>query len=69
MIRQESQEEKPCRHIFINLGVAICPDCGRDTHETDWQLQGRLHEEWIASGKADWNICPQGGTIRGWWSI
>jgi hypothetical protein len=69
MTRQQLKEEKPCRHIFETIGAAICPDCGGDTHETDWQEQNRLHRQWIADGKADWNICPLGGTIRGWWSI
>jgi len=46
-----------------------CPDCGRDTHRTDWKFSAELHRKWIADGKADWNICPKGGTIRGWWSI
>jgi len=49
--------------------MEICPDCGRDTHETDFLQQTRLHEKWIEEGKADWSKCPQGGTLRGWWSI
>jgi hypothetical protein len=32
-------------------------------------LQRQLHKQWIEDGKADWNICPLGGTLRGWWSI
>ena len=58
-----------CRHIYYRIGVDVCPECGRDTHETDFAFQRKLHEEWIEQGKADWNICPQGGTLRGWWSI
>ena len=60
MIRQELQEEKPCRHIYEYLGMAMCAECGRDTHETDWQFQAELHREWVASGK---------GNYEGWWSI
>jgi hypothetical protein len=69
MTHQVLKEEKPCPHIFETIGVAICPDCGRDTHETDFEFQIELHKQWIRDGKADWNICPLGGTIRGWWSI
>lgn len=58
-----------CRHIYQRLAVATCPDCGLDTHETDFELQRELHKQWIEDGKADWNKCPLGGTLRGWWSI
>lgn len=58
-----------CRHIYQRVAAEICPDCGRDTHETDFALQRELHKQWIEDGKADWNICPLGGTLRGWWSI
>ena len=49
-----------CRHIYQDIGESICPDCGRDTHETDWEKEAQLHREWIASGKAKFG---------GWWSI
>jgi hypothetical protein len=58
-----------CRHIYEIIKAEICPDCGRDTHETDFLEQTRLHEKWIEEGNADWSKCPQGGTLRGWWSI
>ena len=58
-----------CRHVYERIDKDICPDCGRATHETDFELQRTLHETWMREGKADWNICPQGGTLRGWWSI
>ena len=58
-----------CAHIYQDLGVEICPHCNRPTHETDWAEQAKLHRQWIADGKADWSICPQGGPLRGWWSI
>ena len=37
-----------CGHIYKNIGVEICPDCGRYTHEVDWDLlikQRRSHRE------------------------
>jgi hypothetical protein len=49
-----------CRHIYEDIGEIICPDCGRDTHETDWAFQHALHADWITSGKA---------SKQGWWSI
>lgn len=49
-----------CRHVYEEVESDICPDCGRDTHRTDWAKQHELHREWIASGKA---------TAQGWWSI
>jgi hypothetical protein len=58
-----------CKHVYEIIGADICPACGRDTHETNFRVQNDLHRQWIADGKADWNVCPQGGTIRGWWSI
>lgn len=61
---------KYCRHVYEVVGAPICPDCGKDTHETDFKLTAQLHKQWWADGKADWSICPDcGGTIRGWWSI
>ena len=58
-----------CRHVYQVIGKAICPDCGGDTHESDFALQRRLHDEWIKNGKDQANKCPLGGTIRGWWDI
>lgn len=51
---------KKCNHIYEDIGMSICPNCGRDTHETDWLFQHQLHREWIASGKAQ---------SQGWTSI
>ena len=59
-----------CRHVYEDVGIPVCPYCGRDAHTIDWAEQSRLHREWIAQGKAEWSICPvEGGTLRGWWSI
>lgn len=59
-----------CRHVYESVGAPICPDCGRDTHETDSALQSRLFKEYYASEAPKAYICPvDGGTIRGWWSI
>lgn len=65
-----------CRHVYESVQKNdnsvqknICPLCAQCTHETDWVKANELHRQWIADGKADWNKCPQGGTLRGWWSI
>jgi hypothetical protein len=49
-----------CWHIYKDTGFPLCPDCGRDTHETDWVKEWELHQKWIADGKA---------RFTGWWSI
>jgi len=63
------RQELKCAHIYRRVFQEICPDCGRYTHETNFDLQAHLHRKWIEEGKADWNKCPLGGTLRGWWSI
>jgi hypothetical protein len=60
----------PCHHIYEDIGLEICPDCGRYTHETDRELQLKLFKEYYESDAPKAYICPiEGGTIRGWWSI
>ena len=49
-----------CEHVYKDIGEDLCPKCGKDTHRINWKEQQRLHEDWIASGKA---------TTQGWWSI
>ena len=49
-----------CKHIYQDIKKLICPDCGRDTHETDWSFQHQLQKEWHENGHA---------TYGGWWSI
>lgn len=59
-----------CRHIYQYVGFKICPDCGKDTHEPDMDLQSRLFKEYYESEKhLQWKCPVDGGTIRGWWSI
>ena len=49
-----------CEHVYKEMKQDICPNCGRDTHKTNWQFQHELHRDWIASGKAQ---------SQGWTSI
>ena len=62
--------KKHCRHVYEYVNSKICPDCGRDTHELDIELNKKLFKEYYESGKhLDWKCPVDGGTIRGWWSI
>jgi rRNA maturation protein Nop10 len=48
----------------------ICPDCGKDTHEPNRELDSKLFKEYYKSGEhLKWKCPIDGGTIRGWWSI
>lgn len=68
---QKTMESKViCRHVYELVGSPTCPDCGRDTHETDRELQIALFKNHYKEGKHLSYKCPiEGGTIRGWWSI
>lgn len=60
----------PCRHVYENIGLKICPDCGRYTHELNRELDKKLFDEYYASDAPKMYRCPkEGGLIRGWWSI
>ena len=51
-----------CEHIYKIINADICPKCGRDTHEPDWELlkaQRKAHREKFGLLH----------TVREWWSI
>ena len=51
-----------CEHVYKDMGAFICPLCGKDTHEVDWDLymeQRREHRE-----KYGWFH-----NVGVWWSI
>lgn len=27
-----------CEHVYKVVGAEICPSCGKDTHETNWEV-------------------------------
>lgn len=58
-----------CKHIYQYVNAEVCPFCGRDTHEPDYDLQNKLHRQWIADGKNKDLICSLGGSIIGAWDI
>lgn len=51
-----------CEHIYKNIGVEVCPKCGRDTHEINWQEQKTLKKQWLKDNPLAWKNV-------GWWSI
>lgn len=61
--------KKKCKHVYEYVNAEVCPICGRYTHEPDYDLQNKLHRQWIAEGKNKDLICPQGGSIIGAWDI
>jgi len=62
--------KKLCRHVYEYVYSDICPDCGRDTHEPNRELESKLFKEYYESEQPLAYKCPvEGGTIRGWWSI
>lgn len=59
-----------CKHIYEYVYAKICPFCGRQTCEPDYERDHKLFKEYYESGKHLEYVCPlDGGTIRGWWSI
>lgn len=54
--------KKKCRHIYEYVNAAICPDCGRDTHEPDWKAINAYHKKWLKKNPDAWKEV-------GWWSI
>jgi uncharacterized Zn ribbon protein len=51
-----------CEHVYKDMGVPICPKCGRDTHETDWTKENKLKKKWLKDN-------PLAYKEVGWWSI
>lgn len=63
-------ENMYCHHVYKEIGLDICPDCGGYTHETNREYQSKLFKEYYSSDAPKAYKCPiEGGTIRGWWSI
>jgi rRNA maturation protein Nop10 len=60
---------RKCKHIYEYVGSEVCPLCGRYTHEPNYELQNKLHKQWIADGKNKDLLCPLGGSIIGAWDI
>jgi len=51
-----------CRHVYENTGFALCPECGKPTHEVDWAKEEAMRQQWLKEN-------PDAGKYGGWWSI
>ena len=51
-----------CRHIYEYVNAEICPDCGRDTHEPDFEKMNAYNKKWLKDNPEAWRSV-------GWWSI
>ena len=40
-----------CEHVYRDMNAKICPLCGKELNEIDWDLIHKQHREWIASGE------------------
>ena len=50
-----------CRHVYENVGEYICPYCGKNTHEINWEEQNNFNKKWREEN-------PD-AKYGGWWSI
>ena len=51
-----------CEHVYKNVYANPCPQCGRETHEIDWNRSKQEREEHIAK----YGLFHNTGV---WWSI
>jgi len=53
---------KNCKHIYENIGLPICPNCGKHTHEINWEETNKQNKQWLKDNPDAWREV-------GWWSI
>jgi hypothetical protein len=51
-----------CIHYYENVGAKVCPYCGNDTHEIDFEKENKINREWLKRNPDAWKKV-------GWWSI
>ena len=51
-----------CEHVYKIMGASLCPKCGQDTHETDWEQIAKQRREHREKYGLFYNV-------REWWSI
>lgn len=51
-----------CEHVYKDMGVDICPKCGKDTHRTNWGLIADVRRKHREEKGIFYNV-------REWWSI
>jgi hypothetical protein len=50
-----------CEHVYKSMGVTLCPKCGFDTHDINWDKQNKLMSQW--------RIDNPNAEYAGWMSI
>ena len=59
-----------CIHVYEYVGAEVCPHCGRDTHEADFETTAEIIRNHYKNGDDLPYVCGEcNGTIRIWWSI
>lgn len=51
-----------CEHVYEYMNAPICPKCGLETHEPDWEEQNKMHKQWLKDNPDAWKTVT-------WWSI
>lgn len=51
-----------CRHVYEYVNAPICPECGKDTHEPNWEEINKAGKKWLKDNPDAWRQV-------GWWSI
>lgn len=63
VLKAQQQLNSYCIHVYELVGSPLCPHCGRNTHETDWEQElgyRRAHVEKMG-------LFHQATPV--WWSI
>lgn len=53
---------KKCKHVYEYVNAPICPYCGKDTHEPDFDKINKQNKQWLKDNPEAWREV-------GWWSI
>jgi hypothetical protein len=48
-----------CKHIYQHIGLEICPDCGKPTHDPDNKTIAQTHKQWVTDNP---DYIPSGWT-------
>jgi hypothetical protein len=54
---------KHCSHVYELVGSPLCPHCGKETHENDWEIQLKLRRAYVKKVGILYQAPKQ------WWSI
>lgn len=54
--------QKFCKHVYEYVKAEVCPDCGKYTHEPNWEKINKENKQWLKDNPEAWRTV-------GWWSI